>query len=227
MSYSLLDWVDFWQIFIPKRLELMKTHHCALACVGPDYRKVRKWARVSSNPWPFELGEGFVYCGQNLSGDRTIELFTVPTALMLEPAVFVCWIVLTFLLYVLGLKAYLKEKGRKNCLLILNRAVARSENPGGLVVMGGDNVPTLVEIGWIDLPKTGGAKAQQVFHFNFTSSFISTYILLKKMHFLFSTFLFLESWGHRIRRIISNSNFTILQSLQSIPDSFGFTSENY
>ena len=34
-------------------------------------------------------------------------------------------------------------------LLILTyfRAVARSENPGGLVVMGGDNVPTLVEIG--------------------------------------------------------------------------------
>ena len=27
------------------------------------------------------------------------------------------------------------------------RAVARSENPGGLVVMGGDNVPTPVEIG--------------------------------------------------------------------------------
>ena len=27
------------------------------------------------------------------------------------------------------------------------RAVARSENPGGLVVMGGDIVPTLVEIG--------------------------------------------------------------------------------
>ena len=25
--------------------------------------------------------------------------------------------------------------------------------------MGGDNVPTLVEIGWIDLPKTEGAKA--------------------------------------------------------------------
>ena len=36
------------------------------------------------------------------------------------------------------------------------RAVARSENPGGgLVVMGGDNVPPLVEIGWIDR----GAKA--------------------------------------------------------------------
>ena len=30
---------------------------------------------------------------------------------------------------------------------------------GGLVVMVGDNVPILVEIGWIGLPKTGGAKA--------------------------------------------------------------------
>ena len=29
----------------------------------------------------------------------------------------------------------------------LGRAVARSENPGGLVVMGGDNVPTVVKIG--------------------------------------------------------------------------------
>ena len=27
---------------------------------------------------------------------------------------------------------------------------------GGLVVMSGENVPTLVEIGWIDMPKTGG-----------------------------------------------------------------------
>ena len=33
-----------------------------------------------------------------------------------------------------------------------NRAVARSENPGGLVVPGGDNVPPLVEIGLTDLP---------------------------------------------------------------------------
>jgi hypothetical protein len=44
-----------------------------------------------------------------------------------------------------------------NLVLIMNhscRAVARSENPGGLVVIGGDNVPTLVEVGWIDLPKT-------------------------------------------------------------------------
>ena len=39
------------------------------------------------------------------------------------------------------------------------RAVARSENPGGLAVLGGDNVPPLVEIGLTDLPKTGGAKA--------------------------------------------------------------------
>ena len=39
------------------------------------------------------------------------------------------------------------------------RAVARSENPGGHVALGGDNVPPLVEIGLTDLPKTGGARA--------------------------------------------------------------------
>ena len=39
------------------------------------------------------------------------------------------------------------------------RAVARSENPGGLVALGGDNVSPLVQIGLTDLPKTGGAKA--------------------------------------------------------------------
>jgi hypothetical protein len=39
------------------------------------------------------------------------------------------------------------------------RAVARPKNPGGLVVLGGDNVPPLVEIGLTDLTKTGGAKA--------------------------------------------------------------------
>ena len=38
----------------------------------------------------------------------------------------------------------------------LSRAVARSENPGGHVVLGGDNVPPLVEIGLADLPKSGG-----------------------------------------------------------------------
>jgi hypothetical protein len=39
------------------------------------------------------------------------------------------------------------------------RAVARSKNPGRLVVLGGDNVPPLVEIGLTDLTKTVGAKA--------------------------------------------------------------------
>ena len=39
------------------------------------------------------------------------------------------------------------------------RAVARSENPGGHVVLGGDNVPSLVEIGLADLPKSGGARS--------------------------------------------------------------------
>ena len=40
-----------------------------------------------------------------------------------------------------------------------SRAVARSENPGGHVILGGDNVPSLVEIGLADLPKSGGAQA--------------------------------------------------------------------
>ena len=39
------------------------------------------------------------------------------------------------------------------------RAVARSENPGGHTVLGGDNVPPLVEIGLPDLPKSGGVRA--------------------------------------------------------------------
>ena len=43
----------------------------------------------------------------------------------------------------------------KSCLWGL-RAVARSENPEGLVVLGGENVSPLVEIGLTDLPKTGG-----------------------------------------------------------------------
>ena len=30
MSYSLLDKVEIWEIFIPRRLELLKTHHCVL-----------------------------------------------------------------------------------------------------------------------------------------------------------------------------------------------------
>ena len=40
---------------------------------------------------------------------------------------------------------------------IICRAVARSENLGGHVVLGGDNVPPLVEKGLADLPKSGGA----------------------------------------------------------------------
>ena len=33
-------------------------------------------------------------------------------------------------------------------------AVGRSENPGGHVILGGDNVPPLVEIGLTDPPKS-------------------------------------------------------------------------
>ena len=43
--------------------------------------------------------------------------------------------------------------------LVHPRAVARSENPGWHVLLGGDNVPPLVEIGLTDLPKSGGARA--------------------------------------------------------------------
>ena len=42
-----------------------------------------------------------------------------------------------------------------------SRAVARSEIFGGLVLLGGDNVSPLVEIGLADLPNIGGAKAPQ------------------------------------------------------------------
>ena len=38
-----------------------------------------------------------------------------------------------------------------------SRAVARSENPGGHVILGGDNVPPMVDIGLTDLPKSGRA----------------------------------------------------------------------
>ena len=41
--------------------------------------------------------------------------------------------------------------------LFVLRAVARSEILGGLVVLGGDNVSPLVEIGLADLPNIGGA----------------------------------------------------------------------
>ena len=43
---------------------------------------------------------------------------------------------------------------------IARRAVARSENPWGLVVLGGENVPPLVEIGLTDLPKTVGGEPE-------------------------------------------------------------------
>ena len=46
--------------------------------------------------------------------------------------------------------------GRDVLHFILLRAIARSENLGGLVVMGGDNVSLLVGIGLTDLPKNGG-----------------------------------------------------------------------
>ena len=39
------------------------------------------------------------------------------------------------------------------------RAVGKSENPGVPVLLGGHNLPFLVEMGLTDLPKSGGAMA--------------------------------------------------------------------
>ena len=43
--------------------------------------------------------------------------------------------------------------------MFTSRHVPKSKNLGGQVVMGGDNVPPLVEIGLTDPPKSGGAAA--------------------------------------------------------------------
>ena len=50
---------------------------------------------------------------------------------------------------------YRHNNHKKFAVIIPNqsRAVASSENPGGLLVLGGDNVPPLVEIGLAGLPK--------------------------------------------------------------------------
>ena len=39
------------------------------------------------------------------------------------------------------------------------RHATRVKNPGGQVVLGGDNVSPLVDIGLADLPKSGGTRA--------------------------------------------------------------------
>ena len=52
-----------------------------------------------------------------------------------------------------------KRVRNENANYILLRAVARSEIMDGLVVLGGDNVSPLVEIGLADLPNIGVAKA--------------------------------------------------------------------
>ena len=50
MSYSLLDLVEIWQIFITKRLELLKTHHCAVCTIGIQMRKSSKTV-LRKNVW--------------------------------------------------------------------------------------------------------------------------------------------------------------------------------
>ena len=69
---------------------------------------------------------------------------------------------------VLFFKTLLSNKGYRE------EPRARSENPGGLVVLGGDNVSPLVEIGLTDPPKASPAshlaaclKHTQVFRFTY------------------------------------------------------------
>ena len=62
--------------------------------------------------------------------------------------------IILFILTISG-DVFDNDDGEEDQEHVYGRAVARSENPGGLVVQGGDNVSPLVEIGLTDLPKTG------------------------------------------------------------------------
>ena len=62
-----------------------------------------------------------------------------------------CWLNLYFLQYT----KRLYTKTTRSWSDLKRRAIARSEHLGGHVVLGGDNVPPLVEIGLTGLAKTG------------------------------------------------------------------------
>ena len=51
-----------------------------------------------------------------------------------------------------------ETKSLLKAMFFIIRHVAKSKNLGGQVVMGGDNVPPLVEIGLTDPPKSGGVR---------------------------------------------------------------------
>ena len=53
---------------------------------------------------------------------------------------------------------------RKSKHSLRSRHAARVKNLGGHIVLGGDNVPPLVEIGLTDPPKSGGARAPLASH---------------------------------------------------------------
>ena len=58
MSYSLLDWVEIWQFFIPRRLELLKTHHCALDFLGiKDLKKMKKAKEIFEGCTKGQIGK--------------------------------------------------------------------------------------------------------------------------------------------------------------------------
>ena len=60
MSYSLLDWVEIWQIFIPRRLELLKTHHCALHCMKSAIFYFQLLLLCPEHGWQYESEKSFV-----------------------------------------------------------------------------------------------------------------------------------------------------------------------
>ena len=86
------------------------------------------------------------------------------------------------------------------------RAVARSENLGGHIVLGGDNVPPLVEIELTDLKKSGAARAppapplatglQGIKKMNEFSPFLKLKSLL---HYACTYFHFKSSYFHTIQ----------------------------
>ena len=57
MSYSLLEWVEIWQIFITRRLELLKTHHL----IWPLYNKQDLLLLIALKPFEFPPCMDYTY----------------------------------------------------------------------------------------------------------------------------------------------------------------------
>ena len=110
-----------------------------------------------------EINIGISECDKNVDNyySRNIGCHTAPAERLSTVSspfmVFLLQIVMQ--LDIIYQISFLIEKYIKLCIHQPDQGRRKVWKSGGLVVLGGDNVPTLVEIGWIDLPKTGGAKA--------------------------------------------------------------------